>query len=98
MLVNPLRAKLAAGQAVIGPLLQEIPTAPDMVEFFGRAGFDYVVVDGEHGGVGVEACRDLVRAAEAAGIPALARVPSAEPGRILAYLDQGIQGIILAHC
>lgn len=95
---NPLRAKIAAGQAVIGPLLQEIPTSPDLVDFFGHAGFDYVAIDGEHGGVGVEACRELVRAAEAAGIVALARVPSAEPGRILAFLDQGVQGVILAHC
>jgi 2-keto-3-deoxy-L-rhamnonate aldolase RhmA len=95
---NPLRAKIAAGRAVIGPLLQEIPASPDLVEFMAAAGFDYVIVDGEHGGVSVELARDLVRAAEAAGICALARVPSAEPARILALLDQGIQGIVLAHC
>ena len=95
---NPLRQKITAGQAVIGPLLQEIPSSPDLVEFLGAAGFDYVIVDGEHAGVGVELCRELVRAAEAAGICALARVPSADPARILAFLDQGIQGIVLAHC
>lgn len=98
MRLNELRQKIAAGQAVIGPILQEIPTSPDLVEFMGHAGFDYVIIDGEHGGVGVEACRDLCRAANAAGITPLARVPSAEPGRILAFLDQGVQGIILAHC
>jgi 4-hydroxy-2-oxoheptanedioate aldolase len=95
---NPLRQKLAAGQAVIGPLLQEIPDSLDLVEFFGAAGFDFVMADGEHAGVDAERCCNVARAAEAAGICALARVPDADPARILAFLDQGIQGIILAHC
>src|SRR3954468_5465442 len=98
MFLNPLRQKIAEGKAVIGPLFQEVPESPDLVEFLGMAGFDYVMIDGEHAGVGVAAVRELARAAEAAGICALARVPDADPVRILAYLDSGIQGIILAHC
>jgi 4-hydroxy-2-oxoheptanedioate aldolase len=98
MRLNPLRQKIASGQALIGPLLQEIPDSLELIEFFGSAGFDYVMVDGEHAGVGVAQARDAARAAEAAGICALARVPDADPGRILAFLDAGIQGIILAHC
>jgi 4-hydroxy-2-oxoheptanedioate aldolase len=87
-----------AGRPVIGPLLQEIPTSPELVEFLIAAGFDYVIIDGEHGGVSVETCRDLVRAAESMGGCALARVPSSDPARILAFLDQGVQGIVLSHC
>jgi 4-hydroxy-2-oxoheptanedioate aldolase len=98
MPINPLRRKLATGQAVIGPLLQEIPSSPELVEFLVAAGFDYVVIDGEHGGVSIEVCRGLVRAAEAMGGCALARVANADPARILAFLDQGVQGIVLAHC
>jgi 4-hydroxy-2-oxoheptanedioate aldolase len=98
MPINPLRRKLASGQAVIGPLLQEIPSSPELVEFLVAAGFDYVIIDGEHGGVSTEVCRDLVRAAESMGGCALARVPNADQARILAFLDQGVQGIVLAHC
>jgi 4-hydroxy-2-oxoheptanedioate aldolase len=68
------------------------------VEFLVAAGFDYIVIDGEHGGVSTEVCRGLVRAAESMGGCALARVPNADPARILAFLDQGVQGIVLAHC
>jgi 4-hydroxy-2-oxoheptanedioate aldolase len=93
-----LREALAAGRTVIGPILQEIPNSPELVEFLIAAGFDYVIIDGEHGGVSVEVCRDLVRAAESMGGCALARVPSADPARILAFLDQGVQGIVSAHC
>jgi 4-hydroxy-2-oxoheptanedioate aldolase len=98
MTATSLREKLASGQAVIGPILQEIPVSPELVEFMIAAGFDYVIVDGEHGGVSVESARELVRAAESMGGCALARVPDASPPRILSYLDQGVQGIILAHC
>ncbi len=95
---NPLREKIANGQAVIGPLLQEIPDSLDLVEFMGCAGFDYVMIDGEHCGVHPERMRDLARAAEAGGIPILARVPDADPTRILSFLDAGAMGIVLAHC
>ena len=57
-----LRDELASGRALIGPLLQEIPTSADLVEFLGAAGFDFVIIDGEHAGVSVEACREMARA------------------------------------
>jgi 2-dehydro-3-deoxyglucarate aldolase/4-hydroxy-2-oxoheptanedioate aldolase len=98
MFLNPLRQKIAEGKAVIGPLFQEVPDSPDLTEFLGCAGFDYVMVDGEHAGVDVKNARELARAAESVGICALARVPDADPTRILALLDSGIRGIILAHC
>src|SRR4030081_3700432 len=98
MPTNSLRETLALGRPVIGPILQEIPNSPELVEFLVAAGFDYVIIDGEHGGVSTEVCRDLVRAAESMGGCALARVPNADTARILAFLDQGVQGIVLAHC
>src|SRR3954463_16792545 len=98
MFLNPLRQKIADGKPVIGPLFQEVPDSPDLTEFLGCAGFDYVMVDGEHAGVDVKNARELARAAESVGICALARVPDADPTRILALLDSGIRGIILAHC
>jgi 2-keto-3-deoxy-L-rhamnonate aldolase RhmA len=95
---NRLRTSIAARRPVIGPILQEIPDSPDLVEFFGAAGFDFVVIDAEHGGVDIATARDLARAADAARMTPLARVPLVDNGQILALLDSGIQGIILAHC
>jgi 4-hydroxy-2-oxoheptanedioate aldolase len=95
---NRLRNLIDSGRPVIGPILQEIPDSPDLVELFGSAGFDFVIVDAEHGGADIRTARDLARAADAAGITALARVPSVDEGRILALLDSGIAGIVLAHC
>lgn len=94
---NLLRRKLAEGRTCVGPLFQEF-WSPELFEFCGLAGFDYVIADGEHAGVSPPMTRDLARAAQGAGITALARVPRPEPSLILRYLDAGVEGLILSHC
>lgn len=94
---NLLKRKVAEGQTCIGPIFQEF-WSPELFEFCGLAGFDYVIADGEHAGVDPQTVRNLARAAQGVGITALARVPRAEPSLILQYLDAGIEGIILPHC
>jgi 4-hydroxy-2-oxoheptanedioate aldolase len=92
-----LRQKLATGQVCVGPIFQEF-WSPELFEFCGLAGFDYVVIDGEHAGVDPQSARHLARAAQGVGVTALARVARAEPSLILQYLDAGVEGIILPHC
>jgi 4-hydroxy-2-oxoheptanedioate aldolase len=94
---NRLRQKLAGGQTCVGPLFQEF-WSPELFEFCGLAGFDFVIADGEHAGVDPQAVRDLARAAQGAGATALARVPTGEPSLVLRYLDAGVEGLILPHC
>jgi 2-keto-3-deoxy-L-rhamnonate aldolase RhmA len=92
-----VRQKIAAGQTCIGPLFQEF-WSPELFEFVGLAGFDFVIADGEHAGVDPQTVRDLARAAQAVGATALARVPNREPSLLLRYLDAGVEGLILPHC
>jgi 2-keto-3-deoxy-L-rhamnonate aldolase RhmA len=94
---NRLRAKLAAGETCLGPLFQEF-WSPELFEFCGLAGFDFVIADGEHAGVDPQTVRNLARAAQGVGVTALARVPRPEPSLILQYLDAGVEGLVLAHC
>jgi 4-hydroxy-2-oxoheptanedioate aldolase len=94
---NRLRVKLAAGETCVGPLFQEF-WSPELFEFCGLAGFDFVIADGEHAGVDPPAVRDLARAAQGVGITALARIPANEPSVVLRYLDAGVEGLILPHC
>jgi 4-hydroxy-2-oxoheptanedioate aldolase len=94
---NRLRQKLAAGRTCLGPLFQEF-WSPELFEFCGLAGFDFVVADGEHAGVDPQTVRNLARAAQSVGATALARVPAPVPWLVLQYLDAGVEGLILAHC
>lgn len=68
---------------------------PAEVELAGHTGFDAVILDTEHGTA--DGLEQHLRAADAAAIPALVRVPSADPGPILRALDAGAAGIVVAH-
>src|SRR5262249_59994653 len=70
---NTAKAKLKAGQAIIGPIIGF--TSPQLVEIAGRAGFDFVFIDCEHGAIGLDECANLVRAADVVGVSTIVRVP-----------------------
>src|SRR5262247_2449755 len=95
MRTNTTRAKLAKGHVVFGTIIGR--HAPDLVELFGAIGYDFVMIDGEHGSMSLDDVEHMVRAAEAFGITPIARIPNGEDSTILRYLDRGVQGIIVPH-
>ncbi|MBJ7603257.1 MAG: alpha/beta fold hydrolase [Candidatus Dormibacteraeota bacterium] len=90
-----LASRLGALEPVSG-LFVKMP-APAQVEMAGRAGFDFVLLDTEHGPGGGLELEHHLRAADAVGMPALVRVPSFDPGPILAALDGGARGVAVPH-
>jgi len=95
MRTNTLKSRWAAKEAVIGPLLSF--NSPEVVEFCGYLGFDFVLIDAEHNLVSPETCQELVRAAESAGIVPLVRVPRNNQTTILPYLETGVMGVLVPH-
>jgi len=67
------------------------------VELAGHAGFDYVMIDTEHGSGDMVELEHHIRAAETAGIRPLVRVSDARSPDILRALDAGARGIIVPH-
>lgn len=93
MRTNALKARLRQGSAVVGTIVQ-IPH-PLVVEACGRAGFDFVILDMEHGAMPSDRLPDLIRAAEGAGVTPLVRVSENRASFILQALDQGSHGIVV---
>jgi len=91
MLNNSLKAKLAAGQTVVGSFVY-VPS-PMLTELVGLTGFDFVVIDMEHGPVDIGTASDMVRAAEWAGVTPIIRVTHNSPHLILRALDIGALGL-----
>jgi 4-hydroxy-2-oxoheptanedioate aldolase len=87
---NRLRRALARGRAVFGPNLQ-IPSA-DLIEIIALAGFDFVMLDAEHGAAFTR-LPELLAACDAAGITSLVRVPSHERSVLLPPLEFGAGGV-----
>jgi 4-hydroxy-2-oxoheptanedioate aldolase len=78
------------------PLLGCFVTWPSagVVELAAMGGFDFVVLDCEHGFFSIESVEKMVRAADTAGIPAIVRAPSASSDQVGRYLDAGAAGTL----
>ena len=87
-----LRGALAAKQVVFGTWVQT-PSA-EVVEILGWAGWDFVILDLEHGPYAAESLPHLIRAADVAGIAALVRVPLEAAEQVGKALDLGATGIV----
>jgi len=88
---NSLRSKLQTQNFVLGTFLQ-IPS-PAVVELLGLAGFDFVVVDCEHGPITVQGTENLIGAALSSGISVVVRPPVCDPPAISQPLDRGAAGV-----
>jgi 2-keto-3-deoxy-L-rhamnonate aldolase RhmA len=64
--------------------------APALVEMCGHAGFDFVIIDNEHGPASIETTEHMLRAAKSAGVIPVVRTVEAD---ILRVLDIGASGI-----
>ena len=88
---NPVKEKLRSGQAVAG-VFCTLPS-PASVEMLGIMGYDFAIIDAEHGPMDVESCEHMVRAADAADIVPIVRVAVNLQQNILRYLDAGALGV-----
>jgi 4-hydroxy-2-oxoheptanedioate aldolase len=61
--------------------------SPQLTEIIGLIGFDFVVIDMEHGPVDMGVAENMVRAAELAGVTPFIRVTHNRPHLILRALD-----------
>lgn len=89
--LNRFKNKLAEGEAVYGPFIKSTDAA--FVECAGHAGFDFVILDMEHGPVGFSELQNLIRGAETTHIVPIVRTPDSSEISISKALDLGAKGI-----
>ncbi len=90
-----LKGRLAAGETVFGPWC--VTPSAALMEITASAGFDFVIVDLEHGPASFETAQGMVRAAQGAGAAAVVRLGHVSEEGILKSLDIGADGVIAAH-
>lgn len=88
---NILKEKLQKNEPVFGPFARINSAAA--LEILGYAGFDFVILDTEHGPLDTETVENLVRAAIVSGITPIVRVRENNESLILRALDTGAQGV-----
>jgi 4-hydroxy-2-oxoheptanedioate aldolase len=85
-----LAARIKRGERLRG-IFNGLPS-PAVVEMCGYAGFDFVVLDNEHGSADLQMTENMLRAARASGIPAVVRCFEADIARTL---DMGASGVMV---
>ncbi len=90
---NKLRRALLANELTLGAWIQI--GHPACAEIFGRAGFDWVCVDLEHGAIDLETMANIFRALSAFDAVPVARLPLNDPIWIHRSLDAGARALII---
>jgi len=89
---SDLLARMERGETVYGMFLNS--GSPVLAEVIGLAGFDFVLIDSEHGPTGPVENQAIIQAAEYRGTVPLVRVPNSARDTILKMLDVGAHGIL----
>lgn len=92
-MTTPLKARWAKDEVTLGAWCM-IPE-PLTAEALGRAGFDWVLVDMQHGCMDYETALNMIRAIDTTSAVPVIRVPWNEPGIIGRVLDAGALGVIV---
>ena len=83
--------KRLKSEVVYGPFSKT--NDPGMIEAIGYGGFDFVILDLEHGPNSIETVQNLIRAAQVSGILPIVRVKERNDSIIQEALDIGAAGI-----
>jgi len=86
-----LKERLTNGEKLFGPFVNLCH--PAVLEVAGLAGFDFAIIDTEHGELSSDRAVDMVRAAKLAGISPVVRVYGNQPELIAKALDIGAEGV-----
>lgn len=94
MRTNHTLKRLREGHPVFGCAIQQYRSA-EIPRAFAAAGFDYVFIDGEHSGFGLETIQNMINSAVQSNITPIVRVADLQYSLVARCLDLGAQGIIL---
>ncbi len=89
------RADLRARRPVLGTFVQL--GDPIALEVLARSGYDFAILDLEHGGLTLDAAIRLLGAAAVTSFPLMARLPVTKLSMVDQLLDSGAAGILVAR-
>ncbi len=90
---NAVKTKLRAAEPVFG-LISPSPD-PAIAEMVGMCGFDFYMIDAEHGPITPAHAPDICRACQSVGVVPTVRVGQKDMKLVLQYLDAGMMGVMM---
>lgn len=91
---NQMKKTLREGKPVVGTMVCEL-RQPAVMQLLANAGFDFAIIDNEHGPFNIETIADLSRTAKLVGVTPIVRVPDLAYPYVAQSLDAGAQGVMI---
>lgn len=89
-----LKKRLSDGQLLVGTMISELRN-PNIAYMLAQNGFDFFILDNEHGAYSSETISDMIAAARGAELPIVVRIPEIRRETILKPLDSGAAGLLI---
>ncbi|MBW6484802.1 MAG: hypothetical protein K0B01_01450 [Syntrophobacterales bacterium] len=91
-----LKERLQAGESILGTMVTVFEN-PEIVKILKVCGFDFFIVDAEHGSFDYSDVARMFALAREAGIPPMIRIPEVRRELVLKYMEMGAKGILLPN-
>ncbi len=93
MKINSTRRKLRNGGTCIGTMVREV-RSPQIVQLLAASGWDFAIVDTEHGFLDMQTLADFASVAHGEEMTLIARVPDNLYHLLARPLDIGVEGVL----
>ena len=91
-----LKDRLRAGERLLGTMVTTF-AGVDIARLLQRAGFDFFIMDCEHGSFTTREVANVVAVARGIGMPALVRIPEMRREHALKFMEMGASGLLLPN-
>jgi 2-dehydro-3-deoxyglucarate aldolase/4-hydroxy-2-oxoheptanedioate aldolase len=89
-----IKKRLQNGELVLGTIISEVRN-PNVSYMLAQCGFEFFIIDNEHGSYNPETIANIIAGARGAGISVIVRIPEITRENILKPLDAGAAGLLV---
>ncbi|MDX1285110.1 MAG: aldolase/citrate lyase family protein, partial [Draconibacterium sp.] len=89
-----IKKRLQKGELVLGTIISEVRN-PNLAYMLVQCGFEFFIIDNEHGTYSFETIANMIAAAKGAGISVIVRIPEITRENVLKPLDSGASGLLV---
>lgn len=94
--MNKLKARLKNGEQLLGTMVTTF-ASPDIARILKVCGFDFFIVDCEHGAFTTREVANIIAEARGIHMPALVRIPEMRREHALKFMEMGAAGLLLPN-
>lgn len=95
--MNNLKQQLKEGSRLLGTMVTTF-TSPDIGRILQASGFDYFIVDCEHGAFTTREVANIIAVARGISMPVMVRIPEMRREHALKFMEMGANGLLLPNC